>query len=432
MNDQIRDLLDFVRPELTSAGISLEQRLAPQLPEVVADVGQIRQLLLNLVRNAREAMLGGGAVLVGTRFADGDVYVEVRDTGPGIPPERLARIFDPFFTTKERGTGLGLALAQEIAQEHSGQLTVTSVLGQGTTFTLRLPRAPAERLAQAESRAPEVASTGWGWPGRTPPRYGLRDAPERSRPQERASERPAGRHRRAGTPARRNARRLRPGRLAPRGRAAERSFPLPRASLLPRQRRISRRTAAQFGGRGRRREPERRHHPRPRLLLHACPSRAARGSLLGARGHARAAALQGGGARARSDPGGDPRRGGRGRPRHRRRQPLQAGALRRSSARAEDRGDQGDRLGAAGGRPARAPRPRLRRAQPGPLRGGSVLPPGSAPARGEGIRQAPPRRAAARPAARTEGPGPAPRGDGPPRIPDRAAPLVPRSRRGSP
>ncbi|MFL5421302.1 MAG: ATP-binding protein, partial [Myxococcales bacterium] len=87
-------------------------------------------------------------------------YVEVRDTGPGIPPERLARIFDPFFTTKERGTGLGLALAQEIAQEHSGQLTVTSVLGQGTTFTLRLPRAPAERLAQAESRAAEVASTG--------------------------------------------------------------------------------------------------------------------------------------------------------------------------------------------------------------------------------------------------------------------------------
>ncbi|MFL5433161.1 MAG: ATP-binding protein [Myxococcales bacterium] len=160
MNDQIRDLLDFVRPELTSAGISLEQRLAPQLPEVVADVGQIRQLLLNLVRNAREAMPGGGAVLVATRFADGDVYVEVRDTGPGIPPERLARIFDPFFTTKERGTVLGLALAQEIAQEHSGQLTVTSVLGQGTTFTLRLPRAPAERLAQAESRAAEVASTG--------------------------------------------------------------------------------------------------------------------------------------------------------------------------------------------------------------------------------------------------------------------------------
>src|SRR5436309_1108286 len=160
LNEAVRDLLDFVRPELTSAGISLEQRLAPELPEVVADVGQIRQLLLNLIRNAREAMAGGGAVLVGTRFAEGDVFVEVRDSGPGIPPERLARIFDPFFTTKERGTGLGLALAQEIAQEHSGQLTASSIVGQGTIFTLRLPRAPEERAALVTAAAAEIARTG--------------------------------------------------------------------------------------------------------------------------------------------------------------------------------------------------------------------------------------------------------------------------------
>jgi len=160
LNEAVRDLLDFVRPELTSAGSSLEQRLAADLPEVLADVGQIRQLLLNLVRNAREAMPGGGAVFVGTRFADGDVFVEIRDSGPGIPPERLARIFDPFFTTKERGTGLGLALAQEIAQEHSGQLTATSIVGQGTTFTLRLPRALAGRLARSSATATVVAPTG--------------------------------------------------------------------------------------------------------------------------------------------------------------------------------------------------------------------------------------------------------------------------------
>ncbi|TMB40237.1 MAG: HAMP domain-containing protein [Deltaproteobacteria bacterium] len=160
LNEAVRDLLDFVRPELTSAGISLEQRLAQDLPEVLADVGQIRQLLLNLIRNAREAMAGGGAVLVGTRFAEGDVFVEVRDSGPGIPPERLARIFDPFFTTKERGTGLGLALAQEIAQEHSGQLTASSIVGQGTIFTLRLPRAPEERAALVTAAAAEIARTG--------------------------------------------------------------------------------------------------------------------------------------------------------------------------------------------------------------------------------------------------------------------------------
>jgi signal transduction histidine kinase len=144
LNDSVRDLLDFVRPELQSAGVELETKLMPALPDIVADPGQIRQLLLNLVRNAREAMPGGGALLVATRSApDAGVLVEVRDGGPGIPPERLARIFDPFFTTKERGTGLGLALAQEIAQEHGGQLTCASVPGQGTTFTLRLPRAPA-------------------------------------------------------------------------------------------------------------------------------------------------------------------------------------------------------------------------------------------------------------------------------------------------
>ena len=160
LNEAVRDLLDFVRPELTSAGISLEQRLAGHLPEVLADVGQVRQLLLNLIRNSREAMPGGGAVFVGTRFADGDVFVELRDTGPGIPPERLGRIFDPFFTTKERGTGLGLALAQEIAQEHSGQLTASSIAGQGTTFTLRLPRAPEARAALAAASPAEIARTG--------------------------------------------------------------------------------------------------------------------------------------------------------------------------------------------------------------------------------------------------------------------------------
>src|SRR5438105_657962 len=160
LNEAVRDLLDFVRPELTSAGISLEQRLAGHLPEVLADVGQVRQLLLNLIRNSREAMPGGGAVFVGTRFADGDVFVELRDTGPGIPPERLGRIFDPFFTTKERGTGLGLALAQEIAQEHSGQLTASSIAGQGTTFTLRLPRAPESRAALAAASPAEIARTG--------------------------------------------------------------------------------------------------------------------------------------------------------------------------------------------------------------------------------------------------------------------------------
>ncbi len=143
VNEAVRDLLDFVRPELKAGGVQLDQQLAVQVPEVLVDVGQLRQLLLNLVRNAREAMPAGGALRVSTALTAGFVAIAVQDAGPGIPPERLQRIFDPFFTTKERGTGLGLALAQEIAQEHGGQLTCQSALGTGTTFTLRLPAAPA-------------------------------------------------------------------------------------------------------------------------------------------------------------------------------------------------------------------------------------------------------------------------------------------------
>jgi signal transduction histidine kinase len=79
--------------------------------------------------------------------------VEVRDTGPGIPRERMARIFDPFFTTKERGTGLGLAMAQEIAQEHGGQLRCESAPGAGTSFTLRLPVAALHEQASAQAIA---------------------------------------------------------------------------------------------------------------------------------------------------------------------------------------------------------------------------------------------------------------------------------------
>ena len=152
LNDLVRDLLEFVRPELVAAGVSVEQRLSPGLPRVLADVAQLRQLLLNLVRNAREAMPGGGSLKVSTRGGEGSVQIEVRDTGPGIDPARLQRIFDPFFTTKERGTGLGLAMAQEIAQEHGGQLTCDSTVGSGTTFVLRLP-ALVEQAHQAAATA---------------------------------------------------------------------------------------------------------------------------------------------------------------------------------------------------------------------------------------------------------------------------------------
>jgi two-component system, NtrC family, sensor kinase len=165
LNEMVRELLEFVRPELVAAGASVEQSLSPELPRVLADVAQLRQLLLNLLRNAREAMPGGGSLRVSTRGGGGDgfagdgrrpawVEIEVRDSGPGIEPSRLQRIFDPFFTTKERGTGLGLAMAQEIAQEHGGQLTCASTVGFGTAFTLRIP-AILETRPQASGLRPQ-------------------------------------------------------------------------------------------------------------------------------------------------------------------------------------------------------------------------------------------------------------------------------------
>jgi two-component system NtrC family sensor kinase len=153
VNDTVRDLLDFIRPELEASGVRVMLSLSTGLPRVLADVAQLRQLLLNLLRNAREAMPSGGDLHIATRSGQGSVEVEVRDTGPGIPPERMERIFDPFFTTKARGTGLGLAMAQEIAQEHGGQLLCESVVGEGTVFTLRLPAVPLAEQASAPAIA---------------------------------------------------------------------------------------------------------------------------------------------------------------------------------------------------------------------------------------------------------------------------------------
>jgi signal transduction histidine kinase len=127
-------------------GIQVVMELSPELPEVFADGNQLRQVLLNLVTNALDAMPDGGQVCLRTRpvcSADGmaAIQVQVADTGLGIAPEDLRRIFDPFFTTKGmgQGTGLGLAICQRIVKAHKGSLTVESEKGQGTTFLMTLP-----------------------------------------------------------------------------------------------------------------------------------------------------------------------------------------------------------------------------------------------------------------------------------------------------
>lgn len=108
------------------------------------DRDQLTQVLVNLVKNAEEAMKDkGGALRVRVKGTEADAIIEVEDSGPGIPPEHRARIFEPYFTTKEGGTGLGLAIAARILQEHGGKLDVGGEPGQGARFIIVLPRAEA-------------------------------------------------------------------------------------------------------------------------------------------------------------------------------------------------------------------------------------------------------------------------------------------------
>jgi nitrogen fixation/metabolism regulation signal transduction histidine kinase len=120
-------------------GVEIAREVEPGLPPVHADRDQVLQVMLNLVRNAVEAMPDGGTLRVSARREADAVLFSVSDCGAGIAPEDLPRIFEPYFTTKEGGTGLGLAIARRIAEEHGGSLDAEPARGGGTTFTLRLP-----------------------------------------------------------------------------------------------------------------------------------------------------------------------------------------------------------------------------------------------------------------------------------------------------
>lgn len=142
----IDDLARFVRDDLAARGVTLTVTHAPELPPAMLDEGQIRQSVLNLVRNAAEAVAGRGHGHVTIRtHADGDeVTIEVADDGPGVPADLRARLFDPFVSTKDGGTGLGLALTHQIVRDHGGALTLEDG-GPGATFVIRLPRATRGR-----------------------------------------------------------------------------------------------------------------------------------------------------------------------------------------------------------------------------------------------------------------------------------------------
>jgi len=141
VNQLLTRVLDFSAEELERAGVRVQRELEPLAPRALADEGQLRQVFLNLLRNAREAMPAGGTLRVASRTAGDAVEVTFSDSGSGIPEEVQGRLFEPFFSTKSGGTGLGLALARQILEAHGGSIACTSTAAQGTTFLLRVRRA---------------------------------------------------------------------------------------------------------------------------------------------------------------------------------------------------------------------------------------------------------------------------------------------------
>ncbi|MDQ6633066.1 MAG: ATP-binding protein, partial [Verrucomicrobiota bacterium] len=121
LNDVVRETVDLLRPEFENRGLQIKEKLARHLPSSPLDAAQIKQALVNLLKNAMQAMSKGGALNLETGEGPESVWVSVADTGGGIPQEQINRIFEPFYTTKKKGTGLGLMIVQRIVREHGGR-----------------------------------------------------------------------------------------------------------------------------------------------------------------------------------------------------------------------------------------------------------------------------------------------------------------------
>jgi two-component system NtrC family sensor kinase len=143
VNSVLQQCVSLVEDQALFLNIQLEESLQDDIPMAVIDPSQIERVFMNMIINAAEAMEDGGQLTLATHYDPAHRLIEVkfRDTGHGIPEENLERIFDPFFTTKDagHGTGLGLAISYGIVKEHLGSISVESVAGKGTTFTIRLP-----------------------------------------------------------------------------------------------------------------------------------------------------------------------------------------------------------------------------------------------------------------------------------------------------
>ena len=140
LNDIIEETIELLRPELNNRGQSLKLILNEVLPLAFFDAGQIKQSLINLMKNSMQAMSTGGELIIKTGEAEEGVWISLTDTGCGIPQEKIKQIFEPYYTTKEKGSGLGLMIVQRIVRDHDGRLELTSHGSKGATFRIWLPK----------------------------------------------------------------------------------------------------------------------------------------------------------------------------------------------------------------------------------------------------------------------------------------------------
>jgi PAS domain S-box-containing protein len=141
LHEIIEQRFAFIQSLFDAAGVTLHTQLDHAAPPVHADEEQLWQAILNLARNAIEAMPEGGTLQVSVESAGDDTLLVISDTGKGMSTDEAKNLFKPFYSTKPGGTGLGLPLTQQIIHEHGGRIEVQTVPGQGTTFTIRLPKA---------------------------------------------------------------------------------------------------------------------------------------------------------------------------------------------------------------------------------------------------------------------------------------------------
>jgi len=149
INELLEDVLGLLVNQSLFHNIKIKKSFFQNLPTIFADATQLKQVFLNIILNAAQAMEGKGNLVISTIQEKKQIKVKIQDTGPGIPPEIMGKLFNPFFTTKEKGTGLGLAISYGIIERHSGKIDIETKLGNGSTFIVSLPIS-AEEEEQGE------------------------------------------------------------------------------------------------------------------------------------------------------------------------------------------------------------------------------------------------------------------------------------------